>query len=111
MGGLLFQLHDLARSIVDRRQFQWFYADGVSHILFLSVLAAMMLLWAPNSRSKHIAYKEDHDPDAKGKASRWNVDEDSDDGDDKSDEDDSFWSATVHGVDKDGVDGEAENPS
>ena len=33
----LFQLYDLSRSISQRWHYQWFFADGVSHILFLMV--------------------------------------------------------------------------
>ncbi len=33
----LFQLYDLSRSISQRWHYQWFFADGVSHILFCMV--------------------------------------------------------------------------
>eukprot|EP00747_Dinoflagellata_sp_TGD_P030829 gnl/TRDRNA2_/TRDRNA2_134894_c1_seq1.p1 gnl/TRDRNA2_/TRDRNA2_134894_c1~~gnl/TRDRNA2_/TRDRNA2_134894_c1_seq1.p1 ORF type:complete len:532 (+),score=102.35 gnl/TRDRNA2_/TRDRNA2_134894_c1_seq1:53-1597(+) len=98
---LLFQIFNLSRSISTRWKYQWFFADGVSHLLFLFVLAAMMYLWAPHKYSQRYAYSQqvddrDTDPSAKpdsANADIWAVDE-ADNGDD--DEDDSFW-ATTHG--------------
>merc|ERR1711972_663786 len=108
---LLFQIFDLSRSISIRWHYQWFFADGVSHILFLLVLAGMMYLWAPHTNSQRYAYSHMAD------------DEDvTDDGDDKKGggggggsnvwaaedaldddgEDESFW-ATTHNKGGEGV--------
>jgi len=84
---LIFQLFDLSRSISIRWHYQWFFADGVSHILFLLVLAAMMYLWAPHTNSQRYAYshqvsndEERGMSDAKGK-----------DGVEDEADDDAFW--------------------
>merc|ERR1712008_111405 len=92
---LLFQIFDLSRSINIRWHYQWFFADGVSHILFLFVLAAMMYLWAPNKNSQRYAYshlselgdEEDDDGETPRPKNVW------DDDDDEA-EDESFFTAT-----------------
>ena len=91
---LLFQIFDLSRSINIRWHYQWFFADGVSHILFLFVLAAMMYLWAPNKNSQRYAYshlselgEDDEDGGTTQSKSVW------DDEDDDA-EDESFFTAT-----------------
>jgi len=102
---LLFQLFDLSRSISIRWHYQWFFADGVSHILFCLVLAAIMYLWAPHTNSQRFAYKpveanEKGDDDNKAtKAQDVWVDEAG--LDDEEDEDDSFWASTHAGKSKD----------
>jgi len=99
---LLFQIFNLSRSITTKWKYQWLFADGVSHILFLVVLAAMMYLWAPHKYSQRFAYSQqvdqnDHDlgdaapPAADVWAEEGGLD---DDGDDQ----DSFW-ATTHRAD------------
>merc|ERR1711933_470465 len=91
-------IFDLSRSISIRWHYQWFLADGVSHLLFLAVLAAMMYLWAPHTNSQRYAYShqvdgDDKDEDSMNKSSNVWAPEDGldDDGDDES-----FWAAT-HG--------------
>mmetsp|Transcript_85413 Transcript_85413/g.198575 ORF Transcript_85413/g.198575 Transcript_85413/m.198575 type:complete len:529 (+) Transcript_85413:64-1650(+) len=103
---LLFQIFDLSRSISIRWHYQWFFADGVSHILFLLVLAAMMYLWAPHTNSQRYAYSVQVDDEDKGNESKvantqqtvW-ADED---GLDEDGEEESFW-ATTHGKSTSGV--------
>eukprot|EP00931_Biecheleriopsis_adriatica_P063239 TRINITY_DN3824_c0_g1_i3.p1 TRINITY_DN3824_c0_g1~~TRINITY_DN3824_c0_g1_i3.p1 ORF type:complete len:503 (-),score=91.85 TRINITY_DN3824_c0_g1_i3:130-1638(-) len=96
---LLFQLFDLSRSISIRWHYQWFFADGVSHILFCMVLAAIMYLWAPHTNSQRYAYKpvdsSEKDDDSKAVDSKdvW-ADEG---GLDDEEEDDSFWASTHAG--------------
>jgi len=95
---LLFQIFDLSRSISIRWHYQWFFADGMSHILFMLVLAAMMYLWAPHTNSQRYAYDkvaDDEDEDG-AKATEW-ADEAGDDADDES-----FW-ATTHKKPREGV--------
>eukprot|EP00930_Biecheleria_cincta_P082835 TRINITY_DN72487_c0_g1_i1.p1 TRINITY_DN72487_c0_g1~~TRINITY_DN72487_c0_g1_i1.p1 ORF type:complete len:508 (+),score=83.71 TRINITY_DN72487_c0_g1_i1:122-1645(+) len=101
---LLFQLFDLSRSISIRWHYQWFFADGVSHILFCIVLGAIMYLWAPHTNSQRFAYKpvdggEKPEDDTKASKSQdvW-VDEA---GLDDEEEDDSFWASTHGGKGKD----------
>jgi len=91
---LLFQIFDLSRSINIRWHYQWFFADGVSHILFLFVLAAMMYLWAPNKNSQRYAYSHlselgDDEEDGETPRAKTVWDDDDDDA-----EDDSFFTAT-----------------
>lgn len=92
---LLFQIFDLSRSISIRWHYQWFFADGVSHLLFLLVLAVIMYLWAPHLNSQRYAYshqvEDDEERDAKAAQSVW-----AEDGLDDDAEDESFW-ATTHG--------------
>eukprot|EP00747_Dinoflagellata_sp_TGD_P182066 gnl/TRDRNA2_/TRDRNA2_36136_c0_seq1.p1 gnl/TRDRNA2_/TRDRNA2_36136_c0~~gnl/TRDRNA2_/TRDRNA2_36136_c0_seq1.p1 ORF type:complete len:541 (+),score=100.04 gnl/TRDRNA2_/TRDRNA2_36136_c0_seq1:128-1750(+) len=68
---LLYQIFNLSRSIATRWMHQWLFTDGVSHILFLVVLAAMMYLWAPHKYSQRYAYSQqidDHEPDLPNEA-------------------------------------------
>lgn len=55
---LLFQIFDSSRSISIRWQYQWFFTDGMTHILFWLVLAVMMYLWAPRADSQTYAYQQ-----------------------------------------------------
>jgi hypothetical protein len=99
---LLWQIFDLSRSITIRWHYQWLFADGVSHMLFLIVLLAMMFLWAPTSVSKMYAYSQPVDDEArdfskkpKGDSSTVWEDDAAEDGE----EDESFW-ATTHDTSK-----------
>jgi len=100
---LLFQFFDLTRSSTTRWKYQWLFADGVSHFLFLFVLVAMMYLWAPHKYSMRYAYTtqvaEDEEHASDNPAAVW-ADDDGDDAD--GDDADSFWAATK----KDGADAE-----
>mmetsp|Transcript_50314 Transcript_50314/g.145924 ORF Transcript_50314/g.145924 Transcript_50314/m.145924 type:complete len:522 (+) Transcript_50314:70-1635(+) len=101
---LLFQIFNLSRDITSRWQNQWLLTDGVSHGLFLGVLAAMMYLWAPHKYSQRYAYSTqiggtDHElgaggGDAPGSAV-WAEEED-----DENDDADSFWATTHRGADE-----------
>jgi len=95
---LLFQIFNLSSSIATRWKYQWFFADGVSHILFVIVLAAMMYLWAPHKYSQKFAYSQQvdttenaKDDDEAPKADVWaeegGLDDDGEDAD-------SFWAST-----------------
>jgi len=55
---LLFQIFNLSRSITSRWKYQWIFAEGVSHCLFLFILVAMMYLWAPHKYSQRYAYSQ-----------------------------------------------------
>lgn len=92
---LIFLMCDLSRSISIRWHYQWFLTDGVSHLLFLVVLMAMMFLWAPHSNSQRYAYSHpgkarDGDRKESGK-DEWAAEDGSPGADDES-----FWDAT-HG--------------
>eukprot|EP00438_Fugacium_kawagutii_P024241 Skav223102 [mRNA] locus=scaffold419:614755:623350:+ [translate_table: standard] len=93
----LFQLYDLSRSISQRWHYQWFFADGVSHILFCMVLAAIMILFAPQTNSQRFAYKQVEE-DEKGESAHMTDDKNvwADEGGLDEEEDDSFWAST-HG--------------
>merc|ERR1712217_737046 len=99
---LLFQIFDLSRSISIRWHYQWFFADGVSHILFLLVLAGMMYLWAPHTNSQRYAYSHAADDEEKddmleeGKAGNGGNVWAAEDALDEDIDDESFW-ATTHG--------------
>jgi len=101
---LIFQIFNLSRSITTRWKYQWLFADGVSHILFLMVLAAMMYLWAPHKYSQRFAYSQQIDSTEKGEgesapqADVWD-EEGGLDGD--ADEADSFWAKTHGGASDD----------
>eukprot|EP00440_Ansanella_granifera_P048897 gb/GFBE01052976.1/.p1 GENE.gb/GFBE01052976.1/~~gb/GFBE01052976.1/.p1 ORF type:complete len:506 (+),score=121.02 gb/GFBE01052976.1/:1-1518(+) len=113
---LLFQLFDLSRSISIRWHYQWFFADGVSHILFCMVLAAIMFLWAPHTNSQRYAYKqvEGVDKDEGTSKAVGGKDVWADEGGlDDEEEDDSFWASTRGGKGPDadviGVKADAES--
>lgn len=96
---LLWQIFDLSRSIMLRWHYQWLFADGVSHLLFLVVLMVMMFLWAPNTNSQRYAYsqqidsKYDKDSELEAKAPPvWAQEDTLEEGE----EDESFWAST-HG--------------
>merc|ERR1712178_527171 len=55
---LLYQIFALSRSMATQWMNQWLFTDGVSHILFMLVLAAMMYLWAPHKNSQRYAYSQ-----------------------------------------------------
>merc|ERR1712154_210079 len=55
---LLFQIFNLSRSLTARWKYQWMLTDGISHLLFLVVLATMMYLWAPHKYSQRYAYSQ-----------------------------------------------------
>eukprot|EP00434_Breviolum_minutum_P028123 symbB.v1.2.024878.t1/scaffold2384.1/size81742/4 len=92
---LLFQLYDLSRSISQRWHYQWFFADGVSHILFCMVLAAIMFLFAPHTNSQRFAYKQ-VEADEQGEIHTDEKNVWADEGGLDEEEDDSFWAST-HG--------------
>lgn len=96
----LFQFFDLARDNTSRWRYQWIFADGVSHLIFLVVLLAMMYLWAPHQESKRYAFSQQLDDGADGSEQRADVwaDEDLFDGDEDVD---SFWESTHKELEKD----------
>lgn len=53
---LLLTLHDIAKNVPDRWQYQWIQTDGVSHALFFVILTAMMFLLAPHKDSPRYCY-------------------------------------------------------
>jgi len=94
---LLFQIFNLSRSLTSRWKYQWMLTDGISHMLFLFVLAAMMYLWAPHKNSQRYAYSQqvgaDHDAErdaADTPGAIWADEEGLDDGD----EGETFWAST-----------------
>eukprot|EP00405_Crypthecodinium_cohnii_P039631 CAMPEP_0206541042 /NCGR_PEP_ID=MMETSP0325_2-20121206/9371_1 /ASSEMBLY_ACC=CAM_ASM_000347 /TAXON_ID=2866 /ORGANISM="Crypthecodinium cohnii, Strain Seligo" /LENGTH=539 /DNA_ID=CAMNT_0054038893 /DNA_START=220 /DNA_END=1836 /DNA_ORIENTATION=- len=92
---ILFQLFDLSKTISMRWHHQWFFADGVSHILFLAVLVAMMFLWAPGYQSsQRFSYTPaavaDSDEESNKKGDIWAED----DLDEEEEGDESFWAST-----------------
>lgn len=95
---VIVQIFDLSRSISTRWHYQWFFADGVSHILFLIVLVAMMFLWAPRENSSRYAYSSqiDGNEQAEGAAADSHAVWADEEAVEEDAEDDSFW-ATTHG--------------
>merc|ERR1719191_1268276 len=90
---LLYQIFTFVQSISERWMYQWLFTDGVSHLLFLLVLVAMMYLWAPHKYSQRYAYSQQLDNDGDGAAADnpqavWADDDALDDGDDDTE---SFW--------------------
>jgi len=96
---LLFQIFNLSRNITDKWRYQWLLSDGIFHVLFLVVLAAMMYLWAPHKYSQRYSFstaqlstddKDDVDPETEG---IW-ADQGADAVEEEHDEGESFWAAT-----------------
>jgi hypothetical protein len=58
---LLYQIFAVSQKLVTRWHNQWLFTDGVSHILFLFILAVMMYLWAPHQHSQRYAYSQQVD--------------------------------------------------
>merc|ERR1712217_407611 len=97
---LLFQIFNLSRSITARWKYQWLVTDGVSHILFLFVLSAMMYLWAPHKYSQRYAYSQqidgnEHEFGNNAQDNPGSIWADDDGMDDDGDDGESFW-ATTH---------------
>lgn len=42
-------------------KYEWLFADGVSHIIFLVVLVAIVYLWAPHAHSQRYVYSQQID--------------------------------------------------
>merc|ERR1712196_642692 len=42
-------------------RYEWLFADGVSHIIFFVVLAAIVYLWAPHAHSQRYVYSQQID--------------------------------------------------
>merc|ERR1740121_2004958 len=101
-GTLLLQIFNLSRHVTSQWKYQWLYAEGVPHLLFLCILVAMMYLWAPHKYSQRYAYSQTAtDQDDKEKAGItgpesaqdvWAEEAGEEEGDD---EGESFW-ATTH---------------
>jgi len=53
---LVFTIYDVSHHIHTRWKYQWMETDGMSHALFLLVLIAMMILWAPHKDSHRYCY-------------------------------------------------------
>lgn len=50
------QMSSITRSMEEEWKMHWFYAEGVSHILFLLVLMGIMCLWRPHENSQRYAF-------------------------------------------------------
>lgn len=50
------EMFNLSRSIEEQWRMHWLYADGISHMLFLLVLAGIMCLWRPHENSQRYAF-------------------------------------------------------
>jgi len=101
---LLFQILNLTKSVTERWKYQWVLSDGISHTLYLLVLAAMMYLWKPHENSQRYAYSTQVDdcenpmpldgpPQAdviEGEQDKADVS----DGEQDKDESDSIWATT-----------------
>jgi len=94
---LLAQIFNLSKSITTRWKYQWIFADGVSHVLFLALLCSMMYLWAPHKYSQRYAYSQQVDQADTDNVAAPAVDVWAEEGglDDDGDDQDSFW-ATTH---------------
>jgi len=88
---LLVQAFQASQSISVRWKVEWFWNDGLPHMIFLFVLGAMMFLWYPGPVSKMYVYAGDGEDDKTDKGENPWVDEGVDDGDD-----DTFWKETHH---------------
>lgn len=64
----LSQFHEffnVSRGIEERWRQHWFFADGMSHLLFMVPLIGMMLLWRPHADSQRYAFSQQIDCDDK----------------------------------------------
>jgi hypothetical protein len=52
IAALMYQIFVYSRDLSEHWKEQWLLQDAIGHCLFLFVLIAMMLLWAPNSHSQ-----------------------------------------------------------
>jgi len=98
---LLFQIFNLTKSVTERWKYQWLLSDGISHTLFLLVLAAMMYLWAPNKHSQRYAYSQQIDDCENPRAQLGSIDNCTvwaDDKDGEQEDADSFWAQTGGGT-------------
>jgi len=105
---VLIHIYVITWSLDIRWHFQWLFSDAGPHMLFTSVLVAMMYLWAPSNGSERFAYThvpskeveaqcEQADDDAPAVAgdADWVDEEDDVFGEDVEEaEGDTFWSAT-----------------
>jgi len=83
--------HMSGRDSLSEWKDEWLYSDGISHLLFLAVLAAIMYLWAPHKHSQRYAYnavdkEEGEDEKKRLKAVTWTDEDDEDD-------EETFWNA------------------
>jgi len=105
---VLIQLYVSTQSLDGRWRYQWLFSDAGSHVLFTSVMVAMMYLWAPGNVERH-AYthvpsneveegqreQADHDASAVAAGPVCASEEDDVFGEDVvGDQDDTFWGAT-----------------
>jgi len=88
---LLVQTYEASHSVSLRWKVEWFWNDGLPHMIFLFVLGAMMFLWYPGPVSKLYVYSGVGEDDKADKEENPWADEGPDDGDD-----DSFWKETHH---------------
>mmetsp|Transcript_82861 Transcript_82861/g.130585 ORF Transcript_82861/g.130585 Transcript_82861/m.130585 type:complete len:502 (-) Transcript_82861:111-1616(-) len=107
---LLVQIFNLSRSITSRWKQQWLFSDGISHMLFLVVLAAMMYLWAPRENSGRFTYTPadagsagDHDDKKGDRSDVW-------DGGvlEEGEDEESFWETTQRDDDDDDDDDDVD---
>lgn len=54
---LIFTVHDISVHSHTRWRYQWMQSDGMLHVLFFLILAAMMMLWAPSKDSYRYQYQ------------------------------------------------------
>mmetsp|Transcript_67551 Transcript_67551/g.162172 ORF Transcript_67551/g.162172 Transcript_67551/m.162172 type:complete len:540 (-) Transcript_67551:63-1682(-) len=86
---LLYHIFHMSGQSLTQWTDEWLYSDGISHLLFLAVLTAIMLLWAPSEHSQRYAYSAGDkgagdDEKKKLKEVGWAEEEDDDD-------EESFW--------------------
>jgi len=90
---LLYHIFHMSGKSTTRWSDEWLYSDGISHLLFLAVLGAMMYLWAPHKHSQRYSHSHklgagDDDDKQKLKGVGWAEPEE------EEDDEESFWKAT-----------------
>merc|ERR1712146_623621 len=54
----VFNWADVQLGLIKRWDYKWFLEAGIWEAMFLVVLSAMMVLWAPREEGSHLAYSE-----------------------------------------------------
>ncbi|CAE7442216.1 tmem87a [Symbiodinium pilosum] len=64
VGVLMAQVFVFSRDFPARWEEQWMFTDGAPQVGYITVLTAIMCLWAPNEDSQRFAYSAQIDPNA-----------------------------------------------
>lgn len=92
---VLYHIFTLSRSVAARWRQEWLFTDGIVHLIFLTVLLAMMFLLAPHKASQRYAYSQQVDAEAGDADNPEAIWADEDDALDDEADGESFWATTT----------------